>query len=201
MPRERFTPFGFGLPRLAGAFHQDWGYVGEPEDVARENFGDSAGAAALEYDVSLLMVSALSDSQIELLWYAATEENYRFEPKESGRDLLRRFQIVARDWQRAHGSTRPEAADPEWGSPELRERVLRAVGAARLSVELREVLDVCARTVSAELAFRLLLRLYSAGSHPVAPAVWTEYQEINTAFGLGEYVVGAIEYLVEDQHE
>ncbi|WP_327309882.1 hypothetical protein OG730_42740 (plasmid) [Streptomyces sp. NBC_01298] len=201
MPRERFTPFDFGLPRLAGDFHQDWGYVGEAGDVALESFGDSAGAAALEYDVSLLIVSALSDSQIELLWGAATAENYRFEPNESGRDLLRRFQMVARDWQRAHGSIRPEGADPEWGSPELRERVLRAVGAAPLSMGLREVLDVCARTVSVELAFRLLLRLYAAGSHPVAPAVWTEYQEINTAFALGEYVVGAIEYLVEEKHQ
>ncbi|MFD9355976.1 hypothetical protein [Streptomyces sp. NPDC060031] len=197
MPRERFTDFDFGLTRLAGAFHQDWGHAGEVEDVALGCVGSSEGAAALEHDASLLMGSALSDGQIELLWEAATSENYRFGPSESGRDLLGRFQAVGRDGQRTHGSARPET-DPLWEVPQLRDRVLRAVGAAPLPVELREVLAVCARTVSAELAFRLLLRLHVAGSAPVAPAAWTEYQEINAAFTLGEYVIETVEYLVED---
>ncbi|MFJ6797777.1 hypothetical protein [Streptomyces sp. NPDC091268] len=195
MSRERFTDFDFGLTRLASAFHQDWGYAGEAEDVALEGIGSSEGAAALEHDASLLIGSALSDGQIELLWEAVTSENYLFGADESGRDLLRRFQAVGRDWQRTHGSARPET-DPQWEDPQLRDRVLRAVEAAPLAAELREVLAVCARTLSAELAFRLLLRLHVAGSVPVAAAAWAEYQEVNAAFALGEYVIETVEYLV-----
>lgn len=199
MPSARFTDFDFGLTRVAGGFHQDWGHAGAAEDVALGSVGSSEGAAALGHDASLLIDSPLSDGQIELLWVAATEENYLFAPSESGRGLLRRFQTVSRDWQRTHGNARPET-DPQWEAPELRDRVLSAIGAAPLSTELREVLGVCARTVSPELAFRFLLRLYVAGLVPLAPAVWTEYQEINAAFMLGDYVIESIEFLVEEAH-
>ncbi|MFJ6722262.1 MULTISPECIES: hypothetical protein [unclassified Streptomyces] len=199
MSRERFTDFDFGLTVLAGGFHQDWCYTGAPEDVALESIGSGEGAAALERDVSVLIGSELGDGQIERLWEAATDENYVFGPGETGRGLLRRFLAVGRDWQRAHGSARP-AGDPAWEDPELRDRVLRAVAAAPLGVELREVLTVCARTLSAELAFRLLLRLYVAGMVSVTPVDWHEYQQISTAFMLGEHVIEMIEFLVEDPH-
>ncbi|MFI5868387.1 hypothetical protein [Streptomyces sp. NPDC051546] len=165
--------------------------------MALESWASSEGAAALEHDTSLLIGSDLSDGQIQLLWDAITAGNYYFEQNESGRDLLRRLQAVSRDWQRVHGAVPPET-DPQWETPELRNRVLQAVGAAPLSAELSELLASCAQTVSPELAFRLLLRLYLASHIPVAPNVWTEYQEISTCFMLGEEVIEALDFLVED---
>lgn len=198
MRRERLTPFDFGLSWLAGFFHQDWRHAGSVEGVFLQAVGSSRTAATVEHDADLLIGSTLSNEQIEQLWLAMTPPLcYRFTPSESGRDLLHRFRAVSRDWQRQHGSSCPES-DPEWETPELRDRVLRAVRSAPLSAELQEVLAVCAGTVSAELAFRLLLRVYLTGVIPVVPAIWTEYQEINTAFALGEYVIEALEFLVED---
>ncbi|MCX5301640.1 hypothetical protein OG898_35115 [Streptomyces sp. NBC_00193] len=198
MRRERFTPFDFGLSWLAGFFHQDWTHAGSVEDVFLEAVGTGRTAATVEHDADLLIGSTLSNEQIELLWLAMTERHcYWFTPPETGRDLLHRFRTVSRDWQQQHGTSCLES-DPEWETPELRGRVLRAIKTAPLPAKLQEVLAVCAGTVSAELAFRLLLRVYLTGSIPVAPAIWTEYQEINTAFALGEYVIEAIEFLVED---
>ncbi|MCY0926355.1 hypothetical protein OTB20_09080 [Streptomyces sp. H27-H1] len=197
MPRARFTEFDFGLTRLAGAFHQDWRHSGEPEDVVLETVHSRETVAALERDVSLMIGSVLSDGQIKLLWTAATGGDYRFGPSESGRDLLRRFLQVSHDRQRTHGSVPPET-DQEWDAPLLRDRVLRAVEAAPFSVELREVLAVCVRTLSAELAFRLLLRLHLAAFARIAPAAWVEYQKLGGAFALGEFAIGDLEFLVDD---
>lgn len=216
---ERFTRFDFGLTALAGAFHQDWGYVGTAGGVVRSHLsiGDEPSApqdvrqaaAALAQDVSVLLRSPLDDGAIELMWSAATDGNYRFAAGETGRTLLRSLGTACQQWQREHGSA-PVDACARWAAPDLAARVAeaaeemsfpadhRSVGVRTSETPaLRGALAACARSVSADLALRLVLRITAAALLPVNRRSWARYEQLAADLSYGEELLSEVEFLVQ----
>ena len=206
---ERFTSFDFGLTGLAALFHQDWGHLETPENVVSAYLSPGEGsdvgwalrkqAAALGADVAALLDSSLSDQQIESLWEAATGGNYRFAASESGRGLLRRIGASCDEWQQLHGDA-PADADPRWRTSDVVVDVREAVRGASLPSheEWRQSLDACARFASADVAFRLLLRICLANFLAVDPMSWARYQELASVFSYGEDLLPHLAFLVDD---
>jgi hypothetical protein len=217
---NRFTSFDFGLTSLAAMFHEDWGHLGgveqvvlarlSPEDESSASESLRKEAAALRQDVIALIDSALSDSQIEVLWCLATGGNYRFLAQESGREFLSRVSDAVRQWEQVYGSA-PADSDPDWYTSVVVDRVFEAIagasydfsggeycGADRSDDEaVRRALDCCARSASPELAFRLLLRIYLANFLPVDPASWVRYGKLAADFSYGEFLLPSLEFLVD----
>ncbi|WP_157878389.1 hypothetical protein [Streptomyces chattanoogensis] len=214
---QRFTSFDFGLTGLAALFHQDWNHIGEVEQVVltylsvgEESCADDAlkkEAAELERDVSLLISSPLSDYQLRLLWVMATGGNYPFSNGETGRGFLERIHAASRQWQQGYGVVEADAAQG-WNSVHVASDVRKAIDGTPLNLPdecrmyfdsdvhvLRNALDNCARSASAELAFRLLLRIHLANFIPVEGVYWATYARIAREFALGEDLLSSLEFL------
>ncbi|MFD8965405.1 hypothetical protein ACFV0C_10430 [Streptomyces sp. NPDC059568] len=217
---ERFTSFDFGLSGLAALFHEDWIHVGRVEEVVysylsvgEASVADEAQqkeAAALERDVVDLAGSSLNDGRIEMLFSMSTSWNYRFQGDEKGRVLLGRISRACRRWQAMYGCV-PVEADAAWSSQAVVNEVCDVVGETSLQIpeefrryfgsevtELRDALDACARSASADLAFRLLLRIHVANFIPVEHSAWVRYEGIASQLALGEDLLSSLEFLLPD---
>lgn len=217
---ERFSSFDFGLSGLAALFHEDWIHVGAVEDVVHSylSVGDASvadaaqqkEAAALERDVAELYDSSLSDGRIEMLFSMSTAWNYRFQGDETGRILLDRIIKACRQWKDMYGSA-PVETDPAWSSQGVANEVCDIIATTSLQLpgevrryagaeatELRDTLDACARSASADLAFRLLLRIHVANFVPVEHSDWARYEGIASRLALGEELLSSLEFLLPD---
>lgn len=215
---ERFTSFDFGLSGLTALFHQDWIRLGGVEEVVLSHLSvgeaciaDEAQqkeAAALERDAAVLARSTLRDSQIELLFSMATAGNYSFQSGETGRALLERIHGACRRWQQEYGGI-PAESSPRWFSSDAMAEVCDVIGDTPLHLsdecrrycgsavsELRGALDACAQSASAELAFRLLLRIHLANFIPVERSSWARYRIVAAEFSLGEELLSSLDFLV-----
>ncbi|MEK2479133.1 hypothetical protein [Streptomyces noursei] len=217
---KRFTSFDFGLSGLTSLFHEDWSHVGEVEEVVSSYLSVGEGpvadeaqkkeAAALERDVAALACSSLSDGDIEMLFETSTSWNYRFRTSETGRALLGRIDSACRRWQKTYGRVSAEA-DPMWSSPSVVNEVCDLIKSTPLQPsgeflryfgsgisELRDALDRCARRVSADLAFRLLLRVHLANFISVERDYWARYEGVSSRLALGEDLLSSVEFLIAD---
>ncbi|WP_405410261.1 hypothetical protein [Streptomyces decoyicus] len=215
---QRFTTFDFGLTGLAALFHQDWIHLGEVEQVvlAYLSVGEEPcadedqkkEAAELEKDVAALTGSSLSDDQVELLWTMATGGNYPFRHSETGRTFLERIKTACRQWVRTYGTIDADS-NPKWISTQAMSEVRRVIGDTPLNLPdecrtyfdsdaqaLRNALDGCAHSASADLAFRLLLRIHVANFIPVDETSWGSYAGIARRLSLGEDLLSSVEFLV-----
>ncbi|MFF4225405.1 hypothetical protein ACFYZH_21430 [Streptomyces abikoensis] len=217
---ERFSSFDFGLSGLLSLFHEDWSQVGGVEEVVFSylSVGEAVvadeaqrkEAAALGRDVAELADSCLSDGSIEMLFSMSTSGNYRFEDDETGRTLLSRIGKTCRSWQETYGCV-PAEADAAWSSQEVLNEVCDVISSTPLRLpgefcshfgsgvaELRDALDACARSASADLAFRLLLRIHLANFIPVEYAAWVRYENIASKLAFGEFLLSSLEFLSAD---
>jgi hypothetical protein len=223
---ERFTDFDFGLTHVAEGFHQDWTHAGSVEGVARlylprpEDEGEAPflwsgqlEAAALADDVAQVLGSPLSDDQVSLLWVAATD-GFALTSAGLGRDILRRIGAVCHEWQREFGVVPPEDS-PDWHAPEIAARVREAISGATLKFgsrdewkfatsdldavnrDVRQALELLARSVTPDLALRLLLRVHLGSGLTVDKASWTRYERLAADFSYGEFLLSSLDYLVE----
>ncbi|MFD3334601.1 hypothetical protein ACFWV1_18370 [Streptomyces sp. NPDC058700] len=215
---ERFTSFDFGLSALTALFHQDWIHLGGVEEVvlAHLSVGEASiadeaqqkEAAALERDVAVLAGSTLRDGQIEVLFSTATAGNYSFQGGETGRSLLERIHSTCRQWQQEYGAI-PAESSPKWSSSDSMAAVRSIIGDTPMCFpdeylrccgspvdELRSALDACAQSASAELAFRLLLRIHLANFIPVAESSWARYRMTAAELSLGEELLSSLDFLV-----
>ncbi|MFJ8601563.1 hypothetical protein ACIREM_23190 [Streptomyces shenzhenensis] len=214
---ERFTSSDFGLSGLAALFHEDWIHVGGVEEVVYSYLSvgeapvaDEAQqkeAAALERDVAELAGSSLSDGRIEMLFSMSTSWNYRFQGDETGRILLGRIGRACRRWQAIYGCV-PVEADAAWSSQVVVNEVCDVIAKTPLQLpgefrryfgsevsELRDALDDCVRSASADLAFRFLLRIHVANFIPVDHSAWVRYEGIACRLALGEDLLSSLEFL------
>ncbi|MFD0168190.1 hypothetical protein ACFVJH_29220 [Streptomyces decoyicus] len=216
---QRFTTFDFGLTGLAALFHQDWIHLGGVEQVVlaylsvgEEPYADDdqkKEAAELERDAAALTSSPLSDDQVELLWVMATGGNYPFRHSETGRMFLERIRKACRQWVQTYGTIDADA-NPEWVSAQAASEVREAIDNTPLNLPdecrtyfdsdvqaLRDALDRCAHSASADLAFRLLLRIHVANFIPVNGTSWESYTGIARRLSLGEDLLSSVEFLVD----
>ncbi len=215
---DRFTSFDFGLSYLTELFHQDWDHVGGVEEVVysylstgEEPVADRSSqknAAALACDVAALIDSSMEDGEIELLLSASTSWNHRFRGDDAGRVLLRRIDGACRRWRDVYGHV-PVDFDPEWSSRVVVDEVCNVIRGTPLRLpgqvrryfdsdvsKVRDVLDACAKSASADLAFRLLLKMHVANSVPVDGSAWIKYEEVASLLDFGEELMSSVEYLV-----
>ncbi|MEU0786830.1 hypothetical protein ABZ341_35350 [Streptomyces sp. NPDC006173] len=214
---ERFTSFDFGLSGLAALFHEDWILTGGVEEVVDSylSVGEAPVAdeaqqketAALERDVAELAGSSLSEGRIEMLFSMSTAWNYPFQGDETGRVLLGRIGRACRRWKAIYGWV-PLEADAAWSSQAIVNEVCDVIAKTPLQLpeefrryfrsevsELRDALDACVRSASAELAFRLLLRIHVANFIPVDRSAWARYRGIACRLALGEDLLSSLEFL------
>ncbi|WP_329395255.1 hypothetical protein [Streptomyces melanogenes] len=204
----------FGLTALGEKFHMEWRYDGpNPRDVVRhwgEFVGhDEAGREdlrRLDEDVRLLLASPLSDDEIHALWrvaamfYPAYPVNGQEPPR--GRVWLAEIAAELRPFVEESADGAPVAGvipDAE------RSAVIALAGRLTPRAELPleplpastviAAVERCATLVSAALAFRFLLRAYSAYNSPVPATSWAAFEELNSSFGYGEFMLATIEYL------
>lgn len=216
---EKFTESDFGLTELSGTFlNEDWGYGGVKEQVVLHFLTPGQGfqiglrrrqaAEALRLDVAAMLASPLEDRQIELLWTLATDGCYGFRSDESGRDFLNAVHAVCVQWQELHGAVSLNS-EANLTSPEVLECVLSLIAGTPLIFpagfraerqpavgESRIALDECARSISAEFAFRFLLRIHMGSGIPVDRSWWGRYQEAARMLSLGEFVIEPVESFV-----
>ncbi|MFE4608472.1 hypothetical protein ACFRK5_08935 [Streptomyces niveus] len=219
---ERFTSFDFGLSGLTALFHEDWIHVGGVEEVVysylsvgEASVADEAqlkAAAGLERDVAELTASSLSDGAIEMLFSTSTSWNYRFQGDVTGRVLLGLIDGVCRRWQATYGRVSAEA-DAAWSSRGVVDVVCDVIAETPLQLseefrryfgsevsEMRDALEACVRSASADLAFRILLRIHVANFIPVDRSAWVRYLEIADRLELGEDLMSSLEFLSPDKH-
>ncbi|MFB9431232.1 hypothetical protein [Streptoalloteichus tenebrarius] len=139
------------------------------------------GADALERDVTELAASPLSDRRIEQLFSMAASWNYCFRGDETARAFVERINITCRQWKEIYGRV-PAEADAAWASQDV-------------VAELRDMLATCARSASADLACRLLLRIRIANFVPVEFFARVRCERVASRLALGEEPLSSLEFL------
>ncbi|MFF4406274.1 hypothetical protein [Streptomyces sp. NPDC001404] len=209
--------FDFGLTALGGRFHMDWVHSGaNPREVVR-GWADLVGVdedgleelRLLRRDVLMLLASPLSDEEVHALWRAAARYYPDF-PVEENEPARGRVWLTEIDHE-LHpflGDSAHEALAMESVNDSVQSAVIALAESLTPRSELPleplpaksvvAAVERCAREVSPSLAFRFLLRAYSAYDSPVPASLWPRFEEVNQAFGYGEFMLSTIEYLLEE---
>ncbi|MFK8907193.1 hypothetical protein [Streptomyces sp. YS-3] len=209
--------FDFGLSALGEQFHMDWVHSGaNPREVVRHWAGMMSRTPhgmeelrLLQEDICLLLASPLSDEEVHALWRVSAPYYPDFAVEG---EIPSRGRVWLADVNRELRPFLPEPASERPASGNTRASVQSAVIAlaARLTptrlppfepIPANTVIaavERCATLVSAALAFRCLLRAYSAYNSPVSADAWSTFEEVNHIFGYGEFMLSTIEYLREE---
>lgn len=206
------TPYGlseldFGLTWLAGQFHLDWRYAGSAENVLVRvlNTDQPAEVTVLRNDARLAR-TGLPAAAVEALWQAVTG-TFRFGPdgdSPSGPAWLDTIVAGADGWFAEHPGTDPVTwSIPDPVGPVLAEiealgRVYRGKYNAPPAAEVLAALADCARNCSADLALRFLLRTVTESNLRISREWYERLQRLGNELGYGEFVVGAIDHLIEE---
>ena len=192
----------FGLSGLAGQFRPDWSLGGSIHEVAAT--WASHDAEALLEDVVRLQQSSIPAWAVAAVWGAAAGP---YSPEE-GADWLDRLEAICLDRIRSSGG---EFQVPETGprSSELTGAVLDEIGLAsqRLTDRLAGsrygrgegaalALDLLAREVCPDLAFRMLLRSLASFWVSIDQETFERYAALGHALGYGGDLVEYIDYLI-----
>ncbi|MFC4329909.1 hypothetical protein ACFPC0_19340 [Streptomyces andamanensis] len=199
---QRFTDFEFGVPWVMGFFHADWTHSGDtPAEVVANHFAeeDDREVLAVRRD-ALTLLDGLAPEAVGALWSAGAEYLPGAAPAD-GTAWTRT--VVALCDARLSAATEPAAlsgADLEDGRDQEEAVVAEIAGLSFLAADVRDALTACARRGTPDLAFRILLRvLRGTPGAWLAPDRYARMEAIGTALRLGEFVVDAVQYLVDDE--
>ncbi|MEJ8638081.1 hypothetical protein [Streptomyces sp. MS2.AVA.5] len=209
---DRSQEFMFGIPWIMSFFHQDWRMdaATEVEAVADQLVEELEPETVLlvRRDARLLLDGLLSD-RITVLWEGCADEGKYFFRRgrvTDGAAWMREVIGVCDAWLSRRTDT-PALCDADrYEGTELASEVLTAVEefTSLLDREVVDALAECARCCTPDLALRLLLRALPMKSASLSPnylylseGQYERLQALGKDFHYGEYVVSAIDYLVE----
>jgi hypothetical protein len=204
----------FGLTQLTRQFHQDWSRDGTALEIvanSADSFGGKAAPALLE-DSLRLLESPLPTWAVTSLWLAATCRGYDIDRLGiDGREWLRQITDVCLRRLRKDDPVYQLQA-PEPASEALTGEVLDEIllASPQLPVAVTEhawahvggvvpALNLAATQVSADLAFRLLLRCLSEYWVPLTQTQYDRFVALGERFGYGEPLVMAVDHLIDLQ--
>lgn len=204
--RDRFTELDYGLSLLSSMYHQDWRSSGDWTSIL-EIFlwEEQTPPAVLALYEDAAAFSRLPRAEVEGIWTAATDDNFVFgRDADSGDEWLSVIRERCRMWLVTRGvPTLPT----EFPVPDraLAEAVGAQIGslAERRDVDGRLIrvlaaLKRFAETLSPDLAFRLLLRIFDAKKMEISSQLYHELALLGRSLDHGEFVVSSLEYLVSD---
>lgn len=196
----RFCEFDFGVSWVMGLFHQDWGHDGPTAaDVVAKHLAAEVDAEvlAVRRDARTL-ADGLPSATVETLWTAGAEYMPGFAGT-TGSAWTRTVVGLCDARLSTHPDVRPlTGADTEDGLA-CRDAVVAEIeGAGFLAAEVRAALVDCARRCTPDLAFRILLRaVVNTRGAALSAERYARLEAIGSALHYGEYVVDAVEFLVE----
>ncbi|MEU9245713.1 contact-dependent growth inhibition system immunity protein [Streptomyces shenzhenensis] len=197
---RRFSEFDFGVSWVMSFFHQDWTYDGPTAaDVVAKHLAAEADdkVLAVRRDARVL-VDHLPSETTEVLWTAGAQYMPSFEGT-SGSEWTRTVIGLCDARLSAKADVRPlTGADTEDGLP-YRDAVVAEIERVEfLPTEVREALVDCARRCTPDLALRVLLRcIVKTPYNVLSPDQYARLEAIGSALHYGEYVVDAVEFMVE----
>ncbi|WP_181801503.1 hypothetical protein [Streptomyces shenzhenensis] len=196
----RFTEFNFGVSWVMGFFHQDGSHDGDtPVEIVANNLAKNGDEEALAVRRDAQILGNLPSETLEVLWEAGAEYMPSFELVGTGAEWTRTVIGLCDARLSAKADVRPlTGADTEDGLP-YRDAVVAEIERVEfLPTEVREALVDCARRCTPDLALRVLLRcIVKTPYNVLSPDQYARLEAIGSALHYGEYVVDAVEFMVE----
>jgi hypothetical protein len=213
---NQVAEFDFGVTALAQLFHQDWPSGGTPSEVADAYIRQLpyAHLAVLADDLSFMAGFGEKDVYAGVLWFASTVGYYR--PELAGmpyedffRHVLHRCNERLRQVQESSaaasmsrhqgrsGAVRSEIRHLHYGLEKCLKRSRLWIAEEGSPSVIDALYRYAGEEARPELAFRFLLRLIVASSCTISSIEYAHLREVGASLGYGEFLVSAVEFLVE----